>query len=526
MDNHTITYQYDGIGRLIQEKDPSWNTIAYEYDQYSNRAKMTVSGSENHVTTYEYQQNNWLVKENKRQGQVTETFTYRYDDNGNQVYREWEKTNPISAEPGKIYFQEEEQKPVILDMREYNGFNQLVKTNRFPINIHYRYRPDGLRHNKIVTNPFIGKNESTIHYWNGTDIVMEAVDGNIASRYLRGIDLVAQQIGNSLNYYLYNMCGDVIQLIGGDGNSTHIYEYDAFGNERNPNSNDPNPFRYCGEYWDLETQSYYLRARYYSPKIGRFTQEDPCWNTSNMIYGDNSDKNKRVSDINAIRQSTNLYVYGLNNPLRYIDPMGLAVWLIHGTFSNEDLAWTDQFRGYIVGATGVFRGEDLFFGNWCDTGFFNNRAGNSVEAREIGADRIFNEIVAFHRANPDEPIRLVGHSHGGNVAIIVTNMLAEEGIKVNTLITIATPVREFQLNPDVTVGQHINVYNERDRTQIAGGPMVMINGLPTVIPAGRTFSGAENISVSRMHRDLPRSNHSFMHSSLRVWREYIVPLLR
>ena len=144
MDNHTITYQYDGIGRLIQERDPSWNTIAYEYDQYSNRAKMIVFGSESYVTTYEYQPNNLLVKESKKQGQVTEILSYRYDDNGNQIYREWEKISPISTEPGKIYFQEEEQKPVILDMREYNGFNQLIKVNRFPVDIIYQYRPDGL----------------------------------------------------------------------------------------------------------------------------------------------------------------------------------------------------------------------------------------------------------------------------------------------------------------------------------------------------------------------------------------------
>ncbi|MBQ1554791.1 MAG: hypothetical protein IIZ68_04970 [Clostridia bacterium] len=37
---------------------------------------------------------------------------------------------------------------------------------------------------------------------------------------------------------------------------------------------DPNPFRYCGEYFDVESGAYYLRARYYGPSIGRFTQED------------------------------------------------------------------------------------------------------------------------------------------------------------------------------------------------------------------------------------------------------------
>lgn len=52
------------------------------------------------------------------------------------------------------------------------------------------------------------------------------------------------------------------------------YEYDAFGGLKGADLNDDNPFRYCGEYFDVETVTIYLRARYYDPGIGRFTQED------------------------------------------------------------------------------------------------------------------------------------------------------------------------------------------------------------------------------------------------------------
>ena len=52
---------------------------------------------------------------------------------------------------------------------------------------------------------------------------------------------------------------------------TKTYDYDAFGNEAEPSSTDTNPFRYCGEYFDTETGTYYLRARYYDPAVGRFT---------------------------------------------------------------------------------------------------------------------------------------------------------------------------------------------------------------------------------------------------------------
>ena len=100
---------------------------------------------------------------------------------------------------------------------------------------------------------------------------------------------------------------------------------------------DPNPFRYCGEYFDVESGSYYLRARYYDPSVGRFTQEDTHWNASNMIYGDEPQQIGEYEDplgtsryvyapqVTAIMQAGCLYGYGLNNPVSLIDPTGKVV---------------------------------------------------------------------------------------------------------------------------------------------------------------------------------------------------------
>ena len=40
------------------------------------------------------------------------------------------------------------------------------------------------------------------------------------------------------------------------GISIKAYTYDAFGNEKNQLASDTNPFRYCGEYLDRETNEY------------------------------------------------------------------------------------------------------------------------------------------------------------------------------------------------------------------------------------------------------------------------------
>ena len=143
---------------------------------------------------------------------------------------------------------------------------------------------------------------------------------------------------------LFNAHGDVTELVSDSGTVTHKYDYDAFGVEKKPDPLDGNPFRYCGEYYDGETKTYYLRARYYDPDIGRFSQQDTHWNTANSIYGDNPQKINEREDklglksysyapqITAVMQSGNLYVYCGNSPTSYTDPNGSEWyhWLIGG----------------------------------------------------------------------------------------------------------------------------------------------------------------------------------------------------
>lgn len=65
--------------------------------------------------------------------------------------------------------------------------------------------------------------------------------------------------------YVLNAHGDVVALLDDSGTVIKRYDCDAFGNELASNATDTNPFRYCAEYFDKETSSIYLRARYYKP---------------------------------------------------------------------------------------------------------------------------------------------------------------------------------------------------------------------------------------------------------------------
>ena len=196
---------------------------------------------------------------------------------------------------------------------EYNGFNQLVSlydsaTNS---NCSYTYDADGLRQSKTVNGV------TTNHIWDGMNMVAET-DGNnaVKSVYTRGRELISSKNGMEFTYYLHNGHGDVNMLMNENGSITKTYTYDAFGVEQDKVSNDTNPFRYCGEYYDKETDNIYLRARYYAPLQGRFTTEDPA------------------------EDGLNWYSYCGGNPVAFVDPWGLAVFTGSGTLKIGENEYT------------------------------------------------------------------------------------------------------------------------------------------------------------------------------------------
>jgi RHS repeat-associated protein len=125
-------------------------------------------------------------------------------------------------------------------------------------------------------------------------------------------------IKDNVGYFLFNAHGDVVR------HGTVVYKYDAFGNELNTVSSDTNPFRYAGEYFDKETENYYLRARYYNPATGRFGSED-------TFKGNPTDP-----------MSLNLYTYCTSNPVRYIDPSGYR--RIDSEATYYETIWSDPVK--------------------------------------------------------------------------------------------------------------------------------------------------------------------------------------
>jgi RHS repeat-associated protein len=180
-------------------------------------------------------------------------------------------------------------------------------------------------------------------------MALELNGSNVTGKYIRGINLIAAEDGAGVRkYYLFNGHGDVVQLANTTGDGVKSYDYDAFGVEKNIDPNDVNVFRYCGEYWDKETGTVYLRARYYSPSVGRFITEDSVW-------GKDADP-----------LSLNLYTYCYNNPVNGIDPTGhtyLPVSLDWGKVKDVFVKGKDAFVNYVgSGQLQKDMDEALYFG--------------------------------------------------------------------------------------------------------------------------------------------------------------------
>jgi RHS repeat-associated protein len=147
-----------------------------------------------------------------------------------------------------------------------------------------------------------------------------------------------------------------------DGTTTvKRYTYDAYGNAISDKVEDDNPYRYCGESYDEETGLYYFRARYYDQSIGRFMSEDPA------------------------QDGLNWYVYCGNNPVMYVDPMGLSydevINALNGLYTDRSLmeeypTYAVEFQEAYLSALAnkkIIQNSDIYIENWSGlTGILNN----------------------------------------------------------------------------------------------------------------------------------------------------------
>lgn len=298
-------YMYDGLSRLTRVVNYKGTDIlssyTYTYDNNGNilTTNETVGSVQNSVT-YTYDKLNRISTVSGTKG--ADSY-YEYDDKGNRKYN-FEEIDFLSEESAEFRYNEE-------DKLYYASVGEDVT--------YFEYSSDGYRVAKYENSsyPEFYIYDETGRLQGISEPVYVTIEGEThlvmypTTQYIWGPDRVLAQINsltNSSYYYLYNGHGDVVQIVDTDGNIVNTYDYDVWGNFLKKEETIENHFTYFGQTYDETTGLYYLRARYYDPSTGRFTQQDPA------------------------EDGYNWYVYGNQNPNKYADIYGLDARVI--TASN------------------------------------------------------------------------------------------------------------------------------------------------------------------------------------------------
>ena len=299
----TAAYTYDMLGRITRETKTGREDISYTYDANNNRKQMAIG---NKTTAYQYNKNDELLRTDTlhTDTEKNDVVIYKNDKNGNRLATVNRSEIPAEAKDTSyidvdVTLGDNQLNDNVVN--HYNALNQLTETLTKNYKVSFTYDAEGLRTGKTVNG------EKTVYVWDGDQVVMELSKGGaVQKRYIRGNDLVYADKGENTEktYYVTDMHGNVVQLLDESGNVTKTYEYDSFGNEVKPEKKDENPYRYCGEYYDKETEEVYLRARYYQPSVGRFITRDTYTGESNEPL------------------SLHLYTYCANDGVNAWDPSG------------------------------------------------------------------------------------------------------------------------------------------------------------------------------------------------------------
>ena len=260
----TQSYSYDALNRLTgasENSGASWSQT-YGYDRFGNRWVSASSGYM--VSTLTPQAQNAFNGSNNR------LVASGYDGAGNQTGDIQNRTFTYDAENRQITF---------------NGtLGQ------------YFYDGDGRRVKKIDSS--------------GTTVFVYNVGGQLIAEYTSG-----PPSGSGTSYLTSDHLGSTRVVMKPDGTVAR-HDFLPFGEEISSTIGgrgsvpgyggaDTTRQKFTQKERDTESGLDYFGARYYSSAQGRFLSADP------------------VRGSTRTPQTWNLYVYVLNNPLRFIDPTGM-----------------------------------------------------------------------------------------------------------------------------------------------------------------------------------------------------------
>ncbi|MET1176115.1 RHS repeat domain-containing protein [Paenibacillus amylolyticus] len=348
-------YRYDASGKLIETRRPNGSQEQRAYDAAGQLIRLTDTSGQGirlQQFKYDYSPGGLLLKEENKQytydtlkrlrsgAEPGRIVHYTYDPSGN-LTSEQVGTSPMEN-PGNLPIQKQlhytwdnrlqrvGDYPVEMDANgnllyatdgstasayEYDARNRLVKAGK----LKYRYNPQGDRIELAqcgqVTRYVIDDAPEL------SRVLMELDgEGNVKARYVYGLGLIGREDadGTYLSYH-YDLRGSTTLMTDEQNRVTDRYTYRLYGELEQHEGVTVQPFAYNGRDGVMTDANrlYYMRARYYDPKLKRFLNRD-------VIRGDIQDG-----------QTFNRYAYVNGNPVSYIDPLGLMKCETGGAGKND-----------------------------------------------------------------------------------------------------------------------------------------------------------------------------------------------
>ncbi len=214
---------------------------------------------------------------------------------------------------------------------DYDGLNELVRvtlTNAWKTEYDY----DGLgRHHdrrEYVWWPGTASwyliNEC-YYVYAGHQVVQEVNTTEGTASYVYGLSLLERDstvTNQPTVFYHTDANGNMTTLFDGTGQVQGRYLYDPYGNllARSGPMADVNRYRFSGQEWDPHTGLYYYGYRFYDPNFQRWLNQDPI----------------------AENGGINLYRFVGNDPVNYVDPLGLEGNPVSSTLSGASGAWNSN----------------------------------------------------------------------------------------------------------------------------------------------------------------------------------------
>jgi RHS repeat-associated protein len=352
-----VNYAYDSTNQLTGADHSSQTDEAYQYDANGNRIN----------AGYQTGINNQLLSDGQ--------FSYEYDKEGNRTKRTEIATGKVTE-----YVWDYRNRLTGVLLKDAGG--NVVKS------IGYTYDSHNQRIGKVINGVVVER------YVVDRDQIALVFDGqgNQTHRYLygTGVDQVlADETSNGVTWALADHQGTVKDLLDGNGTIISHIAYDSFGRVISNTGNIDFRYGYTGREADAETGLDYYRARYYDAFAGKFISEDP-------LSFDGGD--------------SNLTRYVWNNPINFIDPVGL--WGIG--FTGGGAAEGGTIAG--GGGTGAI-GSGLFMDG--NTGGLSS--GTFTSSGAFAGDPVSSSISNVTACDINQKPFAVGAFGGLGGGIFVTN---------------------------------------------------------------------------------------------------------